>query len=349
MGSPGSIDSLESFVKTYRRILVYGAGGGGDAAGAVHLYSKVKRLGGEPLLAALVWERYPVDPYPGPIPIESLIDADFIGWSLARVRGSTRALRPGREVWPQIARVADALGIEAYAVDASKGAVGVLEALRTAIEELGVEAIVGVDVGGDILAVGCEEGLWSPLADAMSLNALALVEAPALLAVQGPGADGELEPETVLRYVAEIASQEGLIGIYGLERADLPLVEKALEASLSEASRIPLRAFRGEWGEAAIRGGTRRVRLTPLQAVTFLLDPQVAYRRSPMARAVEGTRGVNRAREELNKLCIYTELDLELDLSRALEAGIQQPDPLSLREEGRKRLRRLGCTPLPCP
>jgi len=349
MGNPGLVDSLEGFIRTYRRILVYGAGGGGDVAGAVHFYSKVKRLGGEPLLAALVWERHSVDPYPGPIPIESLSDAELIGWSLARVRGSTRAIRPGGEVWPQIARVAGALGVEAYAVDASKGAVGVLEAFRTAVEELGVEAIIGVDVGGDILAIGCEEGLWSPLADAMSLSALALIETPALLAVQGPGADGELEPETVLRYVAEVASRGGLIGIYGLERADLSLVEKALEASLSEASRILLRAFRGEWGEASIRGGTRRVLLTPLQAAAFLLDPRVAYERSPMARAVEGTRGVNRAREELNRLCVYTELDLELDLSRALEAGARQPDPLLLREEGRRRLKRLGCTPPPCP
>ena len=53
MGSPGA-GGLAEFVSKYRRILVYGAGGGGDAVGAVHMYLRVRELGGEPLLAALV-------------------------------------------------------------------------------------------------------------------------------------------------------------------------------------------------------------------------------------------------------------------------------------------------------
>ncbi len=343
-----AVGGLREFIEEHRRILVYGAGGGGDAAGAVYFYSKVKRLGGDPVLAALVWERHPIDPYPGPIPIESLVDAEYLGWTLARVTGATRAMRPHGEVKPQIARVAGALGVEAYAVDATKGAEGVLEALETAAEELGVEAVIGVDVGGDILAKGCEEDLWSPLADALSLYALSETRMPALLVVQGPGADGELPPSTVLRYIARLASQGGLIGVSGVEKADLPLIEKALEASLSEASRIPYRAFKGDYGVAHIRGGTRSVEVTPLQASAYILDPVKAYEDSPLAQAVAGTRGVNRAREELNRLCVYTELDLELDLSRLSESGASA-DPVKLRSEGRARLRRLGCSPPPCP
>ncbi len=340
--------SLPDLVREYPRVLVYGAGGGGDAVGAAYMYSKIKRLGGEPLLAALVWERHPLDPYPGPIPLEALIEAEPLGWSLARVTGGTRAIRPHGEVWPQIARVAHSLGVEAYAVDASKGGEGVLEALRTAVRELGAQAVVGVDIGGDILALGCEEDLWSPLADAMSLYALANTGVPTLLAVHAPGADGELPPEEVLRYISILAGRGGLVGATGLERADLPVLEGALEHAVSEASRIPYEAFQGRWGEVAIRGGTRRVMVTPLQVVTFLLDPRVAYEWSPLARAVAGTRGVARARERLNELCVYTELDLELDLSRARETG-SQADPVELRRLGRERLRRLGCRPVECP
>jgi hypothetical protein len=340
--------TLAEFVARHPRILVYGAGGGGDAVGAVHMYLRVRELGGEPLLAALVWERFPVDPTPGPIPVEVLVDADIVGWSLARVTGATRALRPSGEVWPQIARVAGALGVEAYAVDASKGAEGVLAALRDAVDELGVDAVIGVDIGGDSLALGCEEDLWSPLADALSVNALARVEAPAILAVQGPGADGELPEGLVLRYISELARRGGLLGVTGLQAGDLPVLERALSGAVSEASRIPYRAFRGEWGEALIRGGTRRVRLSPLQAVTFLLDPLEVYKWSPLPRAVEGSMGIARAREMLNGLCVYTELDLEMDLSRARERGAEA-DPLELRRRGRERLRRLGCKPVECP
>ncbi|MEB3851028.1 MAG: DUF1152 domain-containing protein [Desulfurococcales archaeon] len=348
MAGPGA-GSLAEFVRRYRRVLVYGAGGGGDAVGAVHMYLRVRELGGEPLLAALVWERFPLDPTPGPIPIESMPDAEPLGWSLARVTGETRALRPTGEVWPQVARVAAALGVEAYAVDASKGAEGVLAALEDAVSELGVQAVIGVDIGGDSLALGCEEDLWSPLADAMSVSALARVGAPALLAVQGPGADGELSQETVLDYIAAIASKGGLVGVTGIQASDVPVLERVLEAAVSEASRVPLLAFRGWRGELEMRGGTRRVRVSPVHSTAFLLDPTAVYEWTPLPRAVEGSMGVARARELLNSLCVYTELDLEMDLSRARERGAQQVDPAELRARGREALRRRGCRPVACP
>ena len=53
---------------------------------------------------------------------------------------------------------------------------------------------MGVDVGGDVLARGDEQGLASPLCDAvMVAGALRVAgRVKSLLAVIGPGCDGEL-------------------------------------------------------------------------------------------------------------------------------------------------------------
>jgi len=41
-----------------RKVLVFGAGGGGDVVGALSMYLKVRKMGGTPILGAAVWERY---------------------------------------------------------------------------------------------------------------------------------------------------------------------------------------------------------------------------------------------------------------------------------------------------
>ena len=341
-----AVGSLEELASRYGRILVFGAGGGGDAAGAVHLYLRLRRLGAEPALGGIVWERYVVDPHPGPITLEQLVGAEPIAASAAIVTGETYALRYGMEVRPQLARVAGALGVEALAIDAGKGAVGVAEALRAASEVLGVEAVIAVDVGGDGLALGCEEELWSPLADAVSIAGTLDSGLPALYAVHSPGADGELPRGRVLEYIARIASRGGLVGVYGLTLSDMETLSRVMEVTVSEASRVPYDSFRGALGERVIRGGTRRVPLDPSMAATYLLGVEEVAGHTSLPRLVSGTRSALQAREALNSACIYTELDLELDLARARERGLT-PDPLELRSQGREALRRRGCTPPP--
>ena len=338
--------SLEDLASRYARILVFGAGGGGDAAGAVHIYLKLKRLGADPILGGIVWERHAVDPHPGPITVEQLVNAEPLSRSAAIVTGETYAIRYGLEVKPQLARVAGALGVEALAVDSGKGARGVAEALKAASEALGVEAVVAVDVGGDGLALGCEEELWSPLADAVSIAGTLESGLPALYAVHSPGADGELPRETVLRYIAEIARMGGLVGVYGLTLEDMETLSRVMEVTVSEASRVPYDSFRGVVGERSIREGTRRVPLDPSMVATYLLGVEEVARHTRLPGLVAGSRSALQAREALNSACIYTELDLELDLARARERGLS-PDLLELRSRGRESLRRRGCTPPP--
>lgn len=344
-----SYKSLADLAERHEKILVFGAGGGGDALGTVHLYLKLKKLGAKPIIGSLVWERYPIDPYPGPIPIEALIDAEPIGWSAALVNGNTIAYRYGVEVKFQLARLSQAMGEETLFIDASKGVAGVSQALRAANEVLGVEAVVGLDTGGDILALGCEDNLWSPLADAISLAGMKESGLPGFVAVHGPGADGELPPSTVLKYIAAIARQNGLIEVLGLSRFEVEYISKIMESIHSEASKIPVYAFKGEYGIREIRGKTRKVEVSPLTATTYLLDLDKVYEWSEPAKAVVGTRGIGQARERLNMHCIVTELDLELEQSRLRESPSTRAVPLDeLRRELRRKLMRRGCTAFDC-
>ncbi|MEB3789581.1 MAG: DUF1152 domain-containing protein [Desulfurococcales archaeon] len=342
-------ESLFDIAKSYDKILVFGAGGGGDALGALMVWNRLKDLGAQPLLGSVVWERFVIDPFPGPIPLEVMVNADPLGWSIGLVGPDSFANRYGFQVRPQVARVAKYTGGKTIFLDLSKGAEGLLEALLVAKEELGVDAIIGVDTGGDILAKGCEDNLWSPLADALSLYAMAESSIDSYTVVLSPGADGELSEEEVLQRVSEIARNNGLLEVFGLSRKDYLLGKEAEQEVVSEASKIPLRAFEGEYGVVTIRGGTRRVKISPVQSSAYLLDTHMVYKESPLAKSVAGTRGISQASQVLNKYCIVTELDLEQELSRLKEHGSQRQVTLvEVRRSIMNKLIRRGCRPLEC-
>ncbi len=341
-GEPGSLAELKGL-----KVLVFGAGGGGDALGATHLYLKLRSLGAEPLLGSIVWERRVVDPEPGPIPLEQVKPVKALAPGLGLVTGDSRAARRGVEVWPQLARAAKALGVEGVYLDASRGGEGLKEALKAAVDLLKLDAVIGVDVGGDMLAWGCEEELWSPLADAMSLHALSSLQGSAIAWVEvlSPGGDGELPKEKVLERIAEAARQQGLIEATGLSKSEYRFLKAIEDLFVSEASRTPLRGFEGITGTLAMRGGERRVSIDPVNAAAYIVTAEAAAQVNKIHSLVAGTRSVREAADRLNNACIYTELDLEEDLDKGIADS-----PLEAREAGRRRLRQKGCTPPPgCP
>ncbi|MEN2999712.1 MAG: DUF1152 domain-containing protein [Acidilobaceae archaeon] len=338
------MDALEEL--RGRKVVVAGVGGGGDALGALAFYLKLKAIGAEPLLASVVWERFVLDPFPGPIPLEQLRNAEVLSRASALVTKDSYVDRFGYQIRPQVVLAAQVLGERAVFLDLSKGDEGLREAFDS-LAGLGAEFVLGVDVGGDAVARGCEDELWSPLADAVSLSALRHSSLPSALVVLSPGADGELPPKAVLERLSRIARRGGLIGTYGLSRREHRALRPYLEAFVSEASKIPFEAFSGAWGEKRIRGGTRSVELTPLSTTAFAVDTVIAYEENELAKMVRGTRKISEARERLNRRCVYTELDLEEDLFHAK----QSESPISLqqlRSEGRRRLLLSGCSPLLC-
>ncbi|AFZ70710.1 hypothetical protein Calag_0987 [Caldisphaera lagunensis DSM 15908] len=340
--------SLESAVKG-KNVFVFGAGGGGDIVGAYYISNKVKRFGGNPLVGSVVWERFSVDPYPGPIPLEMMVNVDPIGFSSALVNSDSYALRYGMEIEPQITKFVKLIGEKAVFIDLTKGTEGVIRALYDISQNFDIDLIIGVDVGGDILALGCEENLWSPLADSISLSALYNINMDSLLAVYGPGGDGELETNTILKYISDIAKENGLIEILGMNMEEAEILDNLVKHVNTEASLIPLISFKGEYGNKMIRNNTRNVMLSPILSTSYILNVDIVYKRSELPKLVKNTGGIGQANQALNNHCIYTELDLENDLMKLRGESSNNPiNLIELRDQGIRNLIKRNCNPIKC-
>src|SRR5262245_54888044 len=226
------------------------------------------------------------------------------------------------------------LGTAVLLLDITRGPGALAKGLAEAAAELGCDAIVLLDVGGDVLAHGDEPGLASPLCDAIVLSAGLILARSArrpspetgwsgdlVGAVYGPGCDGELTPDEVLERLMELQSAGALLGTWGLTPDACDLVEAATEAVPTEASLMAVRCARGERGAAPIRGGRRTVELTPLGALTFFFDPLAAANSAvPLATAVAPAASLEEAHDALMGMGVRTELDLE----RARAAGSRE-------------------------
>ena len=262
-------------------------------------------------LGGVAWERMPIDPHPGPRPIQEIRRGRFLGGGavLAGPDTTTPEGVPFSE-----ARMAEHLGAETVLIDVSGGASLAASGIEAATRKLGCDLFVGVDVGGDVLARGAEPGLASPLCDALMLAAAHRVadRVRPLLAVVGAGCDGELTPAAVLERVAGLGRAGAWLGTWGLTPQIADELDAAATVVPTEASRQVVRCARGEIGETYIRRGRRRVELGPIGALAFFFDPLLAPPEAlPLAHAVADAGSVEEARGALAALGIHTELDYE--------------------------------------
>jgi hypothetical protein len=206
------------------------------------------------------------------------------------------------------------LNTETVLVDVSGGAVGAAAGIAAAVGALGCDLLVCVDVGGDVLARGDEPQLASPLCDAVMVAAALAVSdrVRPLLAVIGPGCDGELSVTEVLERTAALGRAGAWLDTWGLTPGIADELEAAAAVVPTEASLQVARCARGESGEALIRRGRRRVELGPVGALTFIFDPGAASPEGlPIAHAVAGAESIEEGRAALAELGISTELDYE--------------------------------------
>jgi len=200
-------------------------------------------------------------------------------------------------------------------VDVTPSPAALADGIGAAADALGSDAIVFVDVGGDVLAHGHEAGLGSPLADAVCLAAaprLAERGIAQLLALFGAGCDGELTPAEVAERVAEVAAAGGYLGGWGPGAAELERLEAAVRQIPTEASTMALRCARGAVGTAPIRDGRRTVELTVAGGLVSFFDPLVALRSAARcAQLVEHATSLEEANAILRGEGIATELDWE--------------------------------------
>ncbi|MCE4617560.1 MAG: DUF1152 domain-containing protein [Desulfurococcales archaeon] len=337
MGKPRNLKEIASSGP----VIVFGAGGGGDVISAYHVAKRLRELGGKTIIGALVWERYIIDPHPGPLPLSTFLGIEPLSQTSALADGNAVAYRFGRKIIPHAIHLARTINEQVLLLDGSLGAEGLRTGLEAAIEYFNASTVIAVDAGGDILGRGHEEGIWSPLADAMSLYATKHASAYPLIAVHSPGSDGEIHFTTLLKYISEIATDDGLIAVTGLAKSDVSELEQLINNVASEASRIPLQAFKGTYGQVRIRKGTREVEVTPCNVITYVLDAYTVCSKTRLGETVAGTWHIADASRKLNEeLCLYTEYDLEKDVARQLEQGVslEDIDAIKLREAGRARI-----------
>ena len=314
-----------------RNVLVIGIGGGGDVVGSTITYSLAINEGKEAVLGAVLWERYVNDIVPGPIRIQELRNAEVIGDYLAIVNGDTYAIREGRRVVPQIANVLSVIKDDGLGISISGPVRDIAKELGDYVSKYGIDAVIGIDVGGDVLALGNEECLYSPLADSYSVAILSRVQevtgVPVILGVTGPGVDGELDRDYVLMRISQLASKGAFLGAYGPTRDDLAILEDILSKAITEASALVFRAARGYHGNANIRGSTRHVKLDISSSITYYLDLKKAINDLPLANLVIDARDPWDAMRILNDRGVMTELNFEEEVYRYYRTKSRVPSP----------------------
>ena len=163
------------------------------------------------------------------------------------------------------------LGKPVLLLDITRGPQALATGMAEAAAELGCDAMVLLDVGGDVLAHGDEPGLASPLCDAIVLAAgLFLARSTEVIgAVYGPGCDGELTPDEVLERITALQTAGALLGAWGLTPQACELVESGRRgrADRGEPDGRPLRSRRARARSRSAAAGeawsSRRSALSP--------------------------------------------------------------------------------------
>jgi hypothetical protein len=289
--------------------MVIGIGGGGDVVGTIPSSRYLRWLGLRTIIGGLTWERYVNDPEPGPRKMEEIVDIEMLAPTVGLATGRTKTTKGVRFTESIVAEV---LNEKTVLIDLNQGVQGVISGLNEAIDKLGVDLFIGTDVGGDVLAGGKEKGIHSMLADSMMLAAMVNLNIPAVLGVLGGCADGELTLEELNGQIAKIASLGGFLGARGLTPGDVEMLEYVIPYTRTEASMLACMAARGVQGEIEIRGGYRKVTLTPMSAMIFYFDPKVVFENiSSVARDLVPTRTLDEAQAVLERAGLPSELTFE--------------------------------------
>ncbi|MFB8754165.1 DUF1152 domain-containing protein [Streptomyces sp. NPDC059852] len=268
-----------------RRVLVAGAGGGFDVYAGLPLALALRTAGKEVHLANLSF----ADLY-------GLDAGVWVGDDVAAVRPDT-AVRGRYFPEHSLARwlAAHDLPATVYAFPQT-GVRPLRAAYRALLEHLGgVDAVVLVDGGTDILMRGDEHGLGTPEEDMASLAAVAGLDevAERLVACLGFGVDAYhgISHALVLENLAALDREGGYLGAFSLPRASeegrlfLDAVEQAQRDTPEWPSIVQgsvAAAVRGEFGDVRFTERTRGGELfvNPLMALYFCVDAPALARRN---------------------------------------------------------------------
>lgn len=302
--------SLRDIIKNSHKALLIGIGGGGDIVGTIPTADLLEMFGVECVFGGLSWERSVFDPVPGPRAfdeIQNIRKCNDVVWYANKDTVTVSGVRFAESGFAEVC------GQETLLIGIHAGPGAIAEGILDAAHKFGADLIVGIDVGGDVIAHGDEPGLMSPLADSVMLAAFARLEEKisSIIGLFGFGSDGELTQGELESSINLILKQGGVLGSWGITQEALSKLEEVIAVVPTEASRLPVLYAKGEFEETKIRSGSRHVSLSIASTETFYFTPSVLYENSRLAKCVNDCRSLEEANDCLHSIHIHTELDLE--------------------------------------
>ena len=271
---------LPSAVENSQSVLVAGAGGGFDVYAGLPIYERLRSLGKKVFLANLSFVSL------GATSAQALTQALY---AVDPTTTGQDLYFPERSLAQFLSRRGDNVRIYAFE---QLGVAPIREGYTQLVQSLGLDAIVLVDGGTDILLRGDEEGLGTPAEDMASLAAVAAMDVPTrIVACVGFGIDAYhgVCHANWLENVAALSSEGAFLGATALlER--MPEVRFYLEAVNAAEMRTShpsivngsiVSAIEGRFGDYHRNRWTRGSTLfiNPLMSLLWTFDlPAVARR-----------------------------------------------------------------------
>lgn len=305
--------SFKEIIKSSKKALLIGIGGGGDIVGTIPTADLLGLFGVECIFGGLSWERSVFDPVPGPRTFEETKNVrklNDVVWYANKESVTSTGVKFAESGFSEV------YGQETLLIGIHSGPEAIAHGIVDAARKLGADLVIGIDVGGDVIAQGNEPGLMSPLADSIMTAAFARLESeiPSIIGLFGFGSDGELTNEELESSMKLILKEGGVLGSWGITHGALKKLEEVIAVVPTEASRLPALYAKGEFKETTIRSGTRNVSLSIASTVTFYFSPKILYEKfSKLAKQVSNCKSLEEANDALHLLDIYTELDIERD------------------------------------
>lgn len=289
-----AVPPLFAALEDAQKILIAGAGGGFDVYAGLPLALALWDAGKDVHLANLSFSEL------------ELIDAD--SFLTDNVMAVTPTSASPDWYFPEgaLSRWLDSQGLPStvYAFP-PLGVQTLREAYRYLIDELGIDAIVLVDGGTDILMRGDEHGLGTPVEDLTSVGAVAGIDLPVkLVTCLGFGIDAYhgVNHVQVLENIAALDREGGYLGALSIPRHSQEAVlyrEAVQHAQLATPERPSIvngqiaAATDGEFGDVQFTRRTSGSTLfvNPLMAVYFTVDLDKLAARCLYLDRIENTVG----------------------------------------------------------
>ncbi len=273
---------LPSALERSRRVLVAGAGGGFDVYAGLPVYGRLRSLGKEVFLANLSFTSL------------DNTNAQALTRGLYAIEATTMGedmYFPERALAQFLSRQGE--NVTVYAFE-QLGIAPTRDAYTYLVQSLGVDAIVLVDGGTDILLRGDEAGLGTPAEDMTSLAAVAATDVPTRIVMcVGFGVDAYhgVCHANWLENVAALTSEGAFLGATAL-LARMPEVQLYVDAVNAADLAMPRRptivngsiasAIEGRFGDYHRHQRTRDSKLfiNPLMSLLWAFDLAAVARRN---------------------------------------------------------------------